>query len=259
MTVHLVGAGPGSADLLTLKAARLIKAADVIIHDRLIGGDVLALASPWAEIVYVGKNPNGPRVDQEEIHRILIDRGSRFNTVVRLKGGDPFVFGRGGEEALALVEAGVDVELTPGISSSIAAPALAGIPVTHRGASSSFTVVTGHEQADKVRSIDWSALARLDTTLVILMGARRATQIQEQLLLAGLAADTPVAVVSNAATAQQNTVRCHLVDLGRRPIDNPAVIVVGPTAATDVMASPDSVSPVTDLLPEKRQEERIHV
>jgi len=235
MTVFLVGAGPGDPDLLTLKAARLLGSADVVVHDRLVSAEILALAAPWAELVNVGKDPNGTRTTQAEINDILIDRGKRHHCVVRLKGGDPFVFGRGGEEALALGEAGIDVDVVPGISSAIAAPALAGIPVTHRNVSSAFTVVTAHEDPTKPSSLDWHALARLGTTLVVLMGARRAQKISETLRLAGMAANTPVAVVTAAATAEQQVQRVALADLGTEPIANPSVLVIGSVAATSVL------------------------
>lgn len=145
MTVHLVGAGPGDPDLLTVRAVRLLERADVVVYDRLIDPRVLELAPPWAERVDVGKRPGAPANAQSKINDILVDRGRRFECVVRLKGGDPFVFGRGGEEALELRAAGIDVAEVPGITSAIAAPAAAGIPVTMRGISSGFTVVTAHQ------------------------------------------------------------------------------------------------------------------
>jgi precorrin-6B methylase 1 len=145
MTVHLVGAGPGDPDLLTMRAVSLLARADVIVHDRLVDRRVLASAAPWAELVDVGKTPGSRRNSQDEINAILVDRGRRFETVVRLKGGDPFVFGRGGEEAEVLLANGIAVEVVPGVSSSIAAPAAAGIPVTMRGIASGVTVVTAHQ------------------------------------------------------------------------------------------------------------------
>ena len=172
---------------------------------------------------------------RDSINAILIDRGTQHDCVVRLKGGDPFVFGRGGEEALALGEAGIAVEVVPGISSAVAAPALAGIPVTHRKVSSAFTVVTAHEDPTKPSSLDWHALARLGTTLVVLMGARRARRISETLRLAGMAADTPVAIVTSAATPDQQVQRLLLAQLGVEPIANPSVIIIGAVAATSVV------------------------
>ena len=157
MTVYLVGAGPGDPDLLTIKAAKLLQRADVVIYDRLIEPAVLELAPPWAEMIDAGKRPGAPANAQTRINDVLIDRGRRFECVVRLKGGDPFVFGRGGEEALELRAAGIDVEEVPGITSAIAAPAAAGIPVTMRGLSSGFTVITGHQDPNTER---WARLGR---------------------------------------------------------------------------------------------------
>lgn len=230
MTVHLVGAGPGNADLLTLRAARLLGDADVIIHDRLIGEEIFALAAPWASRINVGKDPNGKSTPQEEINRLLIHHGRRSSTVVRLKGGDPFVFGRGGEEAIALAAAGVAVEVVPGITSAISAPAAAGIPVTHRNVSSGFTVITAHQNPGNDRLLNWDALAELGTTLVILMGARRARAIAERLIEAGMDPLTPAAIVTSATTSEQEVHRMTLNRLGDMPVKNPAVIVIGDVA-----------------------------
>lgn len=233
MTVYLLGAGPGDPELLTVKAARLLATADVVIHDRLVSPEIVELAPPWAELIPVGKDPDGPRVSQAEINTILVDRGRRDGVVVRLKGGDPFVFGRGGEECLALQAGGVAHEVVPGISSAMAAPTVVGVPVTHRSLSSGFTVVTGHSAATG-SDVDWEALGRARTTLVILMGARRAARIRSRLLDAGLAPDTPVAIVTWATTARQRTVRMTLAELGEQPVANPAVIVIGAVAALDL-------------------------
>ncbi len=235
MTVHLVGAGPGDPHLLTLKAASLLARADVIVHDRLVDPGVLALAAPWAEFVDVGKTPGSPRNAQDEINEILIDRGRRFDCVVRLKGGDPFVFGRGGEEAVALLSAGIDVTEVPGVSSSIAAPAAAGIPVTMRGVSAGMTVITAHEDPAHDASLNWDALARTGTTLVILMGAARAASIAERLIVGGMDANTPVAIITAATTPQQLVIRTLLDQLGSFHIANPSTIVVGNVAAYDVL------------------------
>ena len=182
---------PGDPDLLTLRATRLLDSADIVVHDRLIDPGVLALVAPWAEVIDVGKRPGGPADAQERIHRILVDAAARAHTVVRLKGGDPFVFGRGGEEAEALRAAGIDVKVVPGITSAISGPAAAGIPVTMRGHSSGFTVITAHQDPASEQSIDWDAAARLGTTLVVLMGATRTAVIAERLLTGGLPSDTP--------------------------------------------------------------------
>lgn len=230
MTVFLVGAGPGNPDLLTVKAQRLLSLADVVVHDRLVSPEILAMAAPSAELIDVGKDPDGQRTSQERIHEILIDLSRSHDTVVRLKGGDPFVFGRGGEEAIALAEAGVAVDLVPGITSSTAGPAMAGVPVTHRGLSSAFTVVTAHEDPTKPDGLNWHALAELGTTLVVLMGARRAEKIRGRLLEAGMAGSTPVAIVTKATTPQQSVRYLDLDDLGIEPVANPSVIVIGAVA-----------------------------
>ena len=235
MTVHLVGAGPGDPDLLTLRAASLLARADVVVHDRLVDARILASAAPWAELVDVGKSPGSPCNSQDEINSILIERARRFDPVVRLKGGDPFVFGRGGEEAAALRAEGLDVEVVPGISSSIAAPAAAGIPVTMRGLASGVTIVTAHQDPANQRSIDWAALARSGTTLVILMGAARAAALSGRLRAGGMRPDMPVAVITRATCVDQCVQRMTLVELGSLPIENPSTIVIGEVAAHDVV------------------------
>ena len=214
MTVHLVGAGPGDPELLTLKAARLLAQADVVVYDRLVSPAIMEMIAPWAELINVGKDPNGARTTQDDINAILVDRGDRHMTVVRLKGGDPFVFGRGGEEAIALETAGIPVEVVPGITSSIAGPAAAGVPVTHRGVSSGFTVVTAHEDPNKADGLNWDALAQLNTTLVVLMGARRAAKVSDRLIGAGMSPETPVAIVVSATTPYQQVLRMPLDQLG---------------------------------------------
>jgi uroporphyrin-III C-methyltransferase len=246
VTVHLVGAGPGDPDLLTMRAVSLLARADVIVHDRLVDGRVLASAAPWAELVDVGKTPGSSRNSQDEINAILVDRGRRFDTVVRLKGGDPFVFGRGGEEAEAVRAHGIAVEVVPGVSSAIAAPAAAGIPVTMRGISSGVTIVTAHQDPahqdpSGERSLDWDALARSGTTLVVLMGAARARSIAERLIAGGMRADMPVAVVTSATCPDEQVTRTTLATLGAEPVCNPSVIVVGEVAALDVTAALSSI------------------
>ena len=235
MTVHLVGAGPGDPDLLTMRAVSLLAQADVIVHDRLVDDRIFAFAAPWGELIDVGKTPGSRRNSQDEINAILVDRGRRFDTVVRLKGGDPFVFGRGGEEAEALRAAGIDVAVVPGISSAIAGPATAGIPVTMRGIASGVSIVTAHQDPSNERHLDWTALARAGTTLVILMGAARARSISERLIAGGLRSDTPVAIVTSATCPDQRVTRLTLTTLGIAPVDNPSVIVVGEVAAHDIL------------------------
>ena len=253
MTVHLVGAGPGDPDLLTLRAARLLQRADVVVFDRLVDDRIVALTPPWAERIDVGKRPGGPVDAQDRINDVLVDSGRRHDCVVRLKGGDPFVFGRGGEEALELRAAGIDVEEVPGITSAIAAPAAAGVPVTMRGISSGFTVVTAHHDPAGDPTLDWDALARTGTTLVILMGASRTAFISERLLAGGMAPTTPVAIVHAATTADQHVQRTTLAGLADCRVVNPSTLVVGEVAArsvfdadrpTDLVSSP--AAPLTD-------------
>jgi len=235
MTVYLVGAGPGDPELLTVKATRLLQRADVVVHDRLIEPAVLDLAPPWAEMIDVGKRPGAPTDSQTRINDLLTDRGRRFDCVVRLKGGDPFVFGRGGEEALELRAAGINVEAVPGITSAIAAPAAAGIPVTMRGVSSGFTVVTGHQDPSTDQWLDWGALARTGTTLVILMGASRTAVISQRLIAAGMATDTAVAVVYSATTDHESVTRTTLAELPDIEVTNPSTLVIGSVAALSVL------------------------
>ncbi|NCY17515.1 MAG: uroporphyrinogen-III C-methyltransferase, partial [Actinobacteria bacterium] len=185
MTVHLVGAGPGDPELLTVRAARLIAAADVIVHDHLADPSILTLARPDAELIDVGKRPGRP-TPQETINALLVHLGSQGLEVVRLKGGDPFVFGRGGEEAEALLTAELEFTVVPGITSAVSVPAAAGIPVTHRGVSAAFTVVTGHRETGGSRSVNWEALAQLGGTIVILMGVSERAAIAERLIGGGL-------------------------------------------------------------------------
>jgi len=230
--ISLVGAGPGDPELLTVRALRRLQAADVVVHDALVGTGVLALARPGAEMIDVGKRAGRP-VPQELINELLVQLGRRGSTVVRLKGGDPFVFGRGGEEALALLAAGLSFEVVPGVSSVMAAPAAAGIPVTHRGLSSSFTVVTGHRQHGE-SAVNWRALAEAGGTLVVLMGVARRGTIATELLLGGLSPDTPVAAIRSATTDAQHVVRCTLATLADTPVDAPATIVIGAVAGLDL-------------------------
>ena len=231
MTVYLVGAGPGDADLLTVRAARLIAQADVVVHDRLITKDVLDLVASDAELYDVGKEP-GFSDTQERINDLLVALGRRYARVVRLKGGDPFVFGRGGEEAQVLTDHGVEVEVVAGITSAFAGPLLAGIPVTHRGLSHGVTVVTG--SAVPGSTVNFRRLANPDLTLVVLMGIRRRRTIARELIEGGMDPATPAAVVERASTDQQRVVRCALVELGALTVSAPAVLVIGAVAALDL-------------------------
>jgi uroporphyrin-III C-methyltransferase len=228
VSVALVGAGPGDPELLTLKAARLLSTAEVVVHDALVGDGVLALIPDTAERIDVGKRPGRP-TPQEMISTLLVELGRQGKRVVRLKGGDPFVFGRGGEEAEALASAGVPFEIVPGITSSIAAPAAAGIPVTHRGVSAAFTVVTGHRRAGEP-DVDWQSLARVGGTIVVLMGVSQRALIAAELIAGGLDPSTPVAAVESATTDAQVVGRWTLGELATADVKSPAVIVVGAVA-----------------------------
>lgn len=230
---YLVGAGPGAAELITVRGLRLVQRADVIVYDRLIAPELLEEARPDAELIYVGKQPHYHVATQEEINELLVEKVRAGQQVVRLKGGDPFVFGRGGEEALALQAAGLPFEIVPGISSALAAPAYAGIPVTQRGVATSFAVVTGHACTES-SGTDWSALARIPT-LVVLMGVSQITHIAEQLLQAGRAAETPAAAIQWGSTDQQQVVRATLATLAQAiaaaGLESPATIVIGEVVA----------------------------
>jgi uroporphyrin-III C-methyltransferase len=230
--IALVGAGPGDPELLTVRAARLLAEADVIVHDALVGDGVLALASPTAELIDVGKRP-GRGVAQDLINVLLVGLAADGKRVVRLKGGDPFVFGRGGEEAQALARAGIACEIVPGITSAIAAPAAAGVPVTYRGMAASFTVVTGHRQHGET-PVNWAALAQAGGTIVVLMGVAQRGEIAAALLAGGMPADTPVAAIHRATTGTQSVLRCHLAELAATEVRSPATLVIGAVAALDV-------------------------
>jgi uroporphyrinogen III methyltransferase / synthase len=234
--VFLVGAGPGDPGLMTTRSLELIVAADVIVHDRLIPDDALTVARPDAELLYVGKEPGAASVPQEGIAELLIDRARQGKLVVRLKGGDPFVFGRGGEEAEALAAAEIPFEVVPGITAGIAAPAYAGIPVTHRDDASAVAFVTGHEDPDKEdSSLDYEALARFPGTLVFYMGVKALPRIAESLIAAGREPSEPAAVVERGTLPGQRTVSSTLDGIAaaaeEAEIRAPSVTVVGPVAA----------------------------
>ena len=235
MTVYLLGAGPGDPGLLTLRGAEVLAGADLVVYDRLSVGAVLDMAPAEAERVNVGKLPGQPRMPQEEINQLLVEHGLAGRNVVRLKGGDPLVFARGGEEAAALAEAGVSFEIIPGITSAFAAPAYAGIPVTLRHSSTSVTVITGHEAPDTgASSANWEAAAKLGGTLVILMGVARWDSIAERLLAAGMSPDTPAAAVCWGTRPTQRTIRASLATLGEHRLEAPSVIVVGEVASQEL-------------------------
>ncbi len=235
MTVYLVGAGPGDPGLITVRGADALARADVVVYDRLVAPSLLDLAPRGAELISAAKAPGEVELTQDEINALLVERGGTAATVVRLKGGDPFVFGRGGEEAEALAAAGVPFEVVPGITSAIGAAAYAGIPVTHRGVSTHFTVVTGHEDPAKGRTdVDWEALARVGGTLVILMGAGNISEIARRLVRGGRDPSTPVAAVRNGTRPDQRTVRATLATIADAGVQAPSAIVVGDVAALNL-------------------------
>ncbi|MGD0081572.1 MAG: uroporphyrinogen-III C-methyltransferase [Acidimicrobiales bacterium] len=237
MTVYLVGAGPGDAGLLTLRGAELLRRADAVVYDRLVHPSLLHLVPPGAELHDAGKRPGG-RVSQDAINDLLVDLGRRCSVVVRLKGGDPLIFGRGGEETLALQAANLPFEIVPGVSAMNGVLAYAGIPLTHRGLSTGFTVVTGHG-ADGTASggpvpVDWDALARVGGTIVILMGVEHRAEISRRLIAGGKPSSMPVAVIEHGTLPNQRTLRTTLGALGATDAQAPATVVVGEVAALDL-------------------------
>ena len=233
MTVYLVGAGPGDPGLLTVRGAELLGRADVVVHDRLSAAGLLDLAPGTAERIDVGKTPNGPSVPQERINELLVEHGLAGREVVRLKGGDPFVFGRGGEEAEACRAAGVPVEIVPGISAAMGAAAAAQIPLTHRESASIVSFVAG--QCKGLTEQDWAGLAGKGRTLVIYMGVKTAPQIAEKLMADGLAPEVPLAIIENAARANMRVLRGPLAALPelaeRERVSSPALIIIGEVTA----------------------------
>ncbi len=236
MTVYLVGAGPGDPGLMTARSLQLIAAADVIIHDRLIPETALEGARPDATLIYAGKEGHGPSMPQREIERLLVEHGAGGGEVVRLKGGDPFVFGRGGEEAEALIAAGIPFEVVPGVSSGIAAAAYAGIPVTHRELASSVAFITGHEDPQKPESaLDWDALAAFPGTLVVFMGVKQLPGITARLIAGGRSPQEPAALVHRGTLPGQRAVVATLQTVAEvavaQRIKAPTIAIFGPVAA----------------------------
>lgn len=235
-TVHLVGVGPGDAGMLTLRAAQLLSTADLVAHDKLVPDEVLALTRPGAQVVDVGRRAGGPYIGRDAVDQLLRDAARSGRAVVRCKGGDPYVFGRGAEEARALEDAGIPVEVVPGVTSAIAVPAAAGIPVTLRGVASGVAVVTGHEDPTKPgEQLDLDALAGFGGTLVVLMGRRTLPQLVDRLLVAGRTPDTPVAVVARGGWPGQVLAEGTLATIAERAdqaeVPTPAVVVVGEVVA----------------------------
>ena len=235
--VWLVGAGPGDPDLLTVKALRLLQSADVVVHDRLPPPALIELARPDARLIDVGKRKSRHTLPQDDINALLVALGREGLTVVRLKGGDPFVFGRGGEELAALREAGIETEVVPGVTSALAAAAGAGVPLTHRGLAQAVTFVTGHAAVKDGEAgepdLDWAVLSRPNHTVVVYMGLTTAPMLAERLVAAGRTPSTPVLVVENASRSDERRVLTRLAELPKAAagLDGPALLVIGEVAA----------------------------
>ncbi|MFB2623657.1 uroporphyrinogen-III C-methyltransferase [Methanothermobacter marburgensis] len=224
MVVYLVGAGPGDPELITLKAIRVLERADVVVYDRLAGEEILRYAPEDAKLIYVGKKAGEHHKTQDEINNILVEEGKKHETVVRLKGGDPFVFGRGGEELLALREAGVEAKVIPGVTSAVGVPTSAGLPVTHRGVATSFTVVTGHEDPTKPeKQVHWDYRA---DTLIILMGVGNVRENMQE-IMKHRPPETPVCVIERGTTENERVILGTLEDIAEKDLRPPGIIVVG--------------------------------
>ena len=260
-TVHLVGAGPGDPELLTLKAARLLAEADILVHDRLVGAGVLALARPQARRIDVGKATGAHRLSQTAINRLLVELARPGRTLVRLKGGDPFIFGRGGEEVEALRAAGIEVDVVPGISSALGCAAAAQIPLTHRDMAQAVTFVTGHAALGHEPDLDWKALARPNQTVVVFMGVGTAGTIAARLVSAGRDPATPIAVIENGTRQNEINAFGALGNLAEviqsAGIQGPALLIIGEvvalarrnqTAAAPGKAAKPSVSSLWEML-----------
>ena len=256
--VHLVGAGPGDPDLLTVKARRLLDEADVVVYDRLVSPDILALVPPGAARIHVGKATNQHTLPQGEINELLVRLARHGRRVVRLKGGDPFVFGRGGEEAEYLLAHGVPFEVVPGITAASGCAAAAGIPLTHRGLATGVRLITGHGKDDEELDIDWDGLADPDTTIVVYMGLANMETVSTRLIAAGLAAETPAAAIASGTTPRQKVCHTTLAELpravARAGLEPPCLLVIGrvvalaalfgDTAETETAPSPMQASRV---------------
>ena len=229
--VYLVGAGPGDPDLITVKASRILRNAKIVVYDHLISNALLKLIPKRAEKIFVGKHSGWHILAQDEINKILIEKANIGNDIVRLKGGDPFLFGRGGEEAQALRRAGIKFTIVSGVTSAIAVPSYAGIPLTHRDYASSVAIITGHECISKRRSINWKKLATTVDTIVVLMGTMRIKQITQELIKGGRARDTEVAVIEWGTTAKQRTITGTLSNIARKTtlhhMNPPTIIIIG--------------------------------
>ena len=226
--VYIVGAGPGDPELLTVKAVRVLKEADVILYDRLVNPEILFYAKPGCELIYVGKEDGKHILEQDKINFLIYEFATKNDIVVRLKGGDPFVFGRGGEEAIFLKEKGIPYEIVPGITSAISVPEYAGVPVTHRGVASSFAVVTGHGSKGQFPDINWDALSKIDT-VVFLMGVANREKIAQYLIEAGKSPETPVIFIEKGTTKEQKEITATLKEVaeGKVKVYPPAIFLVG--------------------------------
>lgn len=225
--VYLVGAGPGDPELLTVKALRLLRTADVVLHDDLVPPEILKLISPAAEVQNVGKRCGSKTIRQEEINFLMVARAASGLQVVRLKSGDPLIFGRAGEEMEALRRANIEYEIVPGVTSALGAAAAAGIPLTHRQASSTIVLTAGH-RASANDTLDWSQFAAAESTLVVYMPGSEYDEISSRLTAAGFPEETPCAIISRATTPEQRICRCTVSDLHRAPrLDSPTLLVVG--------------------------------
>ncbi len=230
--VYIVGAGPGDPELITVKAARLVRNADVILYDRLVSEETIGLAKEGCELIYVGKHPGEPSTPQERINEMLVEKAREGGSVVRLRGGDPFLFGRGGEEAQILSREGIPYEIVPGITSAISVPAYAGIPVTQRHVASSVAFITGHEASTKTkRTVEWERIAQSVDTLVVMMGIRNLGSITERLINGGRDPETPVAIIEKGTTEDQRTITGTLGTIAAKAraegIKPPAITIIG--------------------------------
>lgn len=229
--VYIVGAGPGDPDLITIKASKCIQNADVIFYDRLVNSELLTLAKKETELVYCGKSPNKHFMKQETIHHLLVKYARQEKNVVRLKGGDPYVFGRGAEEAIALASNGIEYEVIPGVTAGLAVPLNVDIPVTYRETSRSFAMVTGHSITGEPTEVDWKGLARSVDTLAIYMGMRNLSFIIYQLLKAGKKSTTPIAIIQNGTTTHEVVIVGTLATIEKQVVSkhvrNPAIIIIG--------------------------------
>ena len=254
--VYLVGAGPGDPELLTIKGRKRLMEADVVLFDRLL--DSRMLDGVTGELIDVGKNAGRHKLKQEEINQLLVEKAKEGKIVVRLKGGDPYLFGRGGEEAIACRDWGIPFEVVPGVTSAIAAPELAGIPVTHRKVASALTIVTGHEEPGKDSPLDWRAMAGLDGTLVVLMGVSRLEENTSRLIEAGKSPQTPAAMVEKGGWPDQRLIAGTLGDIAERAkeenVQSPAILVVGDVVRLAEVLAPERIA---ILRPAGQQEESV--